>query len=98
MLDSQSWGVLLEHHGLPEFIRDRGVAYAVFRGETESFARAQFTPANLAATADRRLPNWAIGIERETGLATIINGSERASLTQFLMTGEALGGPFEPIF
>jgi len=98
MFDSQSWAVQLEHHGFPEFIRDRAVAYAVFRGETEAFARAQFTPANLAATSDRRLPNWAVGIERETGLATIIDGSQRGSLTRFLMTGEAVGGPFEPIF
>jgi hypothetical protein len=98
MFDYRGWAVLLEHHGLPEFIINRAVAYAVFRGEAEGVVRTQLNPTDLDKTADRRVAQWAIGIERATGLATIIDGSQRSSVTRFLMTGEAFGGPFETIF
>lgn len=97
VFNSLGWAALLEHHGLPEFIVNRAVAYIAIRGGSEGFARAQLSPNDLQRTAVRRVARWAVGIERATGLATIIDASQRHLVHQFLLTGKN-PCPFTPIF
>ncbi len=88
------WVTATQRAGLPNFVFARAIEYAVIRGVSRDFACDQFSAPLEPDIEARRPAPWAIGIERETGLATIIDARVRGALRRYLNGRRDYGTPF----